>query len=471
MEQPLLNATGGVVAESAVHAFRDRLRGEVIRPGDGGYDVARAVFNGMIDKRPGLIVRCRGVADVIAAVGFAREQHLVMAVRGGGHGIAGNAVCEGGLVIDLSPMKAVRVDPARRTARAEPGVTLGEFDHETQTFELATAGGTVSTTGIAGLTLGGGLGWLGRRHGLTCDNLLAVDLVTADGTFLSASAAENTELFWGVRGGGGNFGVVTSFEYCLHPLGPVLAGPLVHPLARAREALRFARDFSRAAPDELAVYLVLGRAPDGEPSALVIPCYSGPLEEGERLLRPLRAFGPPRLDRVAPVPFTRHQRLFDATTPPGMRNYWKSSFLAALDDEAIDTAIAQFRAAPSPRSLLFIEHVGGAYARVPPEATAFGRRDGEYNLLVLGRWTDPAEDEANVRWARAAWTAMQPYATGAVYVNYLEAGQEGAARVASAYGGNYERLAALKAKYDPTNFFRQNQNIAPGGGRAGEAST
>lgn len=450
------------VSEKVVQAFAAGRRGMLIRPGDSAYESARAVYNAMIDKRPALIARCAGIADVIAAVHFARERGMLVAVRGGGHNVAGNAVCDGGIVIDLSGMRAIRVDPARRTARAEPGVTYREFDHETQAFGLATPGGTISATGIAGLTLGGGFGWLTRQHGLACDNLLSVDMVTADGRFLTATAEENTDLFWGVRGGGGNFGVVTSFEYRLHPVGPVLGGMLVHPLEKAREALRFYRDFTATAPDELAVFAALLTNPDGSRVVAFIVCYNGPIEQGEAIIQPLRDSGSPVADMVQPIPYTTMQTMLDDGFPNGLQNYWKSSFLREISDEAIDTIIAHFTAAPSPLSAMVIEQFGGAGSRVGKGETAFSHRDGHSNFLIVARCADPSEASQNIAWARAAWTAMQPFSDGGAYSNYVEGGAEGADRIREAYGPEtYERLAALKRKYDPTNFFRVNQNIAP----------
>ncbi len=446
----------------SVQAFRAGQRGAVLLPEDEGYEVARHVYNAMIDKRPALIARCAGVADVIAAVNFARANGLLVAVRGGGHNVAGNAVCDGGIVIDLSGMRSIRVDPARRTVRAEPGVTYQELDRETQAFGLATPGGPVSATGIAGLTLGGGFGWLSRQHGLACDNLLAVDMVLADGRFVTASAEDNADLFWGVRGGGGNFGVVTSFEYRLHPVGPVLGGLLVHPLERAREALRFYREFTATAPDELTVFAALLTNPDGSQVVAFVVCYNGPLERGEEVIRPLREFGPPVADLVQAIPYTAMQAIFDDGFPNGLQNYWKSCFLREIGDEAIDTLIAHFTAAPTPLCALVIEQFGGAGARVGQGETAFSHRDGHSNLAIISRCADPADTPRAMAWARETWSAMQPFADGGAYSNYAEAGEEGAARITAAYRPEtYARLAALKHAYDPTNFFRVNQNIKP----------
>jgi FAD/FMN-containing dehydrogenase len=437
------------------------LRWQVIRPADPGYDTARTLFNAMIDRRPALIARCMGIADVIAAVRFARDHGLRVAVRGGGHNVAGTAQCDGGLVIDLSAMRAVRVDPARRTARAEGGATWRDFDHETQAFGLATTGGTISTTGIAGLTLGGGFGHLSRRHGLACDNLISADVVLADGSFVTASEAEHPDLFWALRGGGGNFGVVTAFEYRLHPVGPAMGGMVIHPVERAAEAFRFYREFQRDAPDVLVILPALLTAPDGAKVAALIAGYTGPVEDGEAALAPLRRFGPPVADTIQPMPYTAVQRMLDSAFPPGHHHYWKSGYMRELSDGALETMVAQFLEAPSPLSAALLEPVGGAAARVAPDATAYAHRNGQPSFLIVARWADPAEAEREIAWARAYWAAMQPYVEQAAYPNYLEAGAEGAERVRAAYGGNYERLTRVKAAYDPTNFFRGNQNIPP----------
>jgi len=453
-----------VLGEGVVEELRASLRGQLLRAGDDGYDEARKIWNGMIDRRPALIARCAGVADVLHGVNFARTHHLLVAVRGGGHNIAGNAVCDGGLMIDLSRMKGLRVDPVRRRARAEAGLTWGEFDRETQAFGLATTGGQISTTGIAGLTLGGGWGYLARKYGLASDNLLSVDLVTADGQLLTASPTEHADLFWGVRGGGGNFGVVTSFEYQLHRVGPVLAGFVIHPFEKAKEVLTFYREFTSAAPDELAANVVLLTMPDGTPVAAIAVCYNAPIEAGERILRPLRAFGPPLADQIGPMPYTAAQKLADAFYPPGIQNYWKSSFLKEISDEAIDTMVAYCANRPSPMCHGGIEHqLGGAVSRADREATAFNHRDVQYSFMSIGECTDPAEAERCVRWAREFWEAMQPCLTSGVYVNYLgQEADEGAERIKAAYGPEkYQRLVALKNTYDQTNLFRLNQNIKP----------
>jgi FAD/FMN-containing dehydrogenase len=448
----------------ALQDLKQNFRGELLTATDAEYDGARRVWNGMIDRRPALIARCVSAADVIQCVNFARARNLSVSVRGGAHNIAGNAVCDGGLMIDLSRLKSLRVDPVRRTAFAEPGLTWGEFDRGTQAFGLATTGGQISTTGIAGLTLGGGWGHLARKHGLASDNLLAVDLVTADGQLLTVSATEHADLFWGVRGGGGNFGVATSFEYRLHPVGPVVGGILAYPFQKAKEVLKLFRELTSAAPDELASGLVIITMPDGTPVTGIVACYNGPIEAGQRLLKPLREFGPPLLDQIGPIPYTAAQKLIDAFYPPGLQNYWKSSFLKSISDEVIEVMVAYCAKRPSPMCHGLIEHeLGGAVSRIDRETTAFPHRDVQYSFMSIGVCTDPAETEKCVRWAREFWAAMQPCSTGGVYVNYLgREADEGAERVKAAYGPQaYQRLVALKNKYDPSNFFRFNQNIKP----------
>jgi FAD/FMN-containing dehydrogenase len=452
-----------VAGEAAIEAFGAGLRGQLLRPGDDHYDAARALWNAMIDKRPALIARCAGTADVMRSVVFARDHGLLVSVRGGGHNVAGNAVCDSGLMIDLSPMKGIRIDPVRRTARAEAGCTWRDLDHECQAFGLATTGGVIPTTGIAGLTLGGGIGWLMGKHGLSCDNLLSVDLVTADGRLVTATVEDNADLFWGVRGGGGNFGIATSFEYRLHPIDQVLGGMVVHPIGKAREVLQFYRDFALAAPDELGTMAALLTSPEGEKILALLVCYCGSLTDGERILRPLRVFGPPLADQMGPMPYTQLQALLEAGFPPGMQNYWKSDFLRALDDAAIDTIVGNFERVPSPTSAVAIEAFGGAMSRVPDDATAFNHRHTPFNLLIVGIWPDPSDNTAHMRWVREFWDAMQPFSSGAVYVNYLgPESDEGAGRIKAAYGSaKYEKLVMLKNKYDPTNLFRLNQNIKP----------
>lgn len=458
----VINILGKVVDEDTVRLFKENFRGELIRPGDANYDDARTIWNAMIDKYPALIARCTGVADVIETVHFARNNDLLVAVRGGGHNVAGNAVCDGGIVIDLSPMKGIRVDPGTRTVRAQAGLTWGEFDRETQVFDLASTGGLVSTTGIAGLTLGGGIGWLMGKYGLACDNLISADIITANGQFLVASMNENSDLFWGLKGGGGNFGIVTSFEYMLHPVGQVIGGATVYPVAKAREVLRFYRDYTMRAPDELTTYAGLFTPPDSDPVVSLFLCYAGPLEEGERLVKPVKEFGSPIMDTIGPMPYTKLQSMIDKDPGnlPGFQDYWKSDFLRSLSNEAIDIAIDYFNRVPSRWSVVFFEHMHGAISRVGPDETPFGHRDADYNFLITAAWTDPSESERNITWARDLWTAIQPFSTGGAYLNYL--GKEGEDRVMAAYGKErYERLVVLKNKYDPNNFFSLNQNIKP----------
>jgi FAD/FMN-containing dehydrogenase len=451
-----------ILEDAAVQDFAAQLRGPLLRPGDTGYDAARTVWNGMIDRRPALIARCAGVADVMAAVRFARTHEILVSVKGGGHNITGNAVCEGGLMIDLAPMKSVRVDPIGRTARADAGLTWGEYNQETQAFGLASTGGVVSTTGIAGLTLGGGLGWLMGKHGLSCDTLLSADLVTADGSFLTASAEQNPELFWGLRGGGGNFCIVTSFKYRVHPVGPVLAGMVVHPIAKAREVLRFYRDYARSCPDELTAFAGMQTSPDGELIVAILVGYIGDLAEGEKVVAPVRKFGTPLVDTIAPTSYVELNKLFDTAFPyGGVQRYWKSSFLRELGDAVLEILVDRAGTMRSPMSLVGFFHVHGAATRVDPNATAFGPRADQWYYDVISQWNDPAEAATHIQWTRELWSAVEPFSSGEVYVNHLDA-EEGT-RIHAAYRHGYDRLVALKNKYDPTNLFRLNQNIKPTG--------
>jgi len=463
--------TARVVTAVAKERLRNSVDGPVIGPDDEGYDEARSIWNGAIERRPGCIVRCTGVADVVASVGFARERDLLVGVRAGGHGVGGHALCDGGLVIDLSPMKGIRVDPTTRTVRAEAGVLWGELDRETQLFGLATVGGIVTHTGIAGLTLGGGIGWLMRKHGATVDNLVSVDMVTARGEIVTASEEENPDLFWAIRGGGGNFGIVTSFAYRLHPVGPiVLAGPIFHTLEDAAEVLRFYREFIAAAPDELTTIFELSVAPPvpflpaevhGKPVVMVGACYAGSPDEGTEVVRPLKQFGRPIVDLLEPKPYTALQSMFDPFVPHGWHRYWKSVELPPLTDEAIDTLVEHSSAPTSPKSYTIVFQLGGALARVGEDDTAFSQRDAAHNVNINAVWTEDDPDaERHIAWARDFFVAMQPHAGGRVYLNFL--GEEGGTRVRQAYGArNYERLVELKRAYDPTNFFRLNQNIEP----------
>ena len=444
----------------ALPQFRQRHRGDVITPDDARYDQARRVWNALIDKRPALIARPRSAADVQAAVAMARAHHLPIAVRGGAHSVAGRGTCDEGLVIDFCDMTAITVDQTAKTATAEPGVKWQEFDRETQAFGLATTGGTVGDTGIAGLTLGGGFGWLEGKFGMTVDNLLSADVVLADGQLVHASERENADLFWALRGGGGNFGVVTSFHYRLHEVGPTIVGGLVmHPFPRAAEALRFYNDFMKTAPDELVAAAVLLTAPDGNKACGMAVAYAGDVTEGERLVAPLKQFGPPVMDIIGPMPYVVQQSLLEQAMPPNLLNYWKAEFIRELSDEVIEKAIEAYSRVPSPVSSILFFPIRGAASRVAPTATAFPHRGG-YHVGIYSLWKDLAENQQNIAWVRELWNAIQPHIVGGVYVNELGE-DEGADRVQSAYGPNYARLAELKRKYDPDNVFCLNANIAP----------
>lgn len=453
----------------SVDELKAAMRGHALVPSSAGFDDARAIWNAMIDRRPALIARCAGVADVMAALRFGRENTMAIAVRGGGHNIAGNAVCDGGLMIDLSPMTSVQIDPEAKTASVEPGALLRDFDHEAQAFGLATPLGINSTTGVAGLTLGGGFGWLTRKHGMTVDNLVAADMVTADGRLVRATADENAELFWGLRGGGGNFGIVTRFEFALHPVGPqVLAGLLVFPFEQARSVLQQYRDFAGKAPDDLTVWAVLRKAPPlpflpaevhGKEVLVLALCYAGAIEKGERLIAPLRGFGTPHGEHVGAMPYAAWQQAFDPLLTPGARNYWKSHNFTGLTNDLIDTVLEYAGRLPSPHSEIFIAQLGGEASRTPVDATAYPHRDAAFVMNVHGRWETAGEDKAGVGWAREFFKATEPFATGGVYVNFMP--EDETARVGAAYGPHYDRLARLKKTYDPGNVFCLNQNITP----------
>ena len=445
---------------AAIERLSSRLGNGLLLPGSDGYEAARRVWNGRVDKRPAAILRCSANPDVVEAVEVARASGLTLAVRGGGHSLTGASVCDGGLVIDLSDMKRIHIDPVQPVARAEPGLRLGEFDAATQLRSLATTMGVNSDTGIAGLTLGGGIGRLARKYGLACDNLLSAEVVLADGRVVTASATQNADLFWAIRGGGGNFGIVTEFRYRLHPVGPqILGGLVLHEFARAREVLRFYREFAAAAPDEISANAVCLTTPDGQCLVALSVCYIGPVEEGERALQPLRAFGSPVQDLVAPVAYTALQASADPLFEPRRRYHWKAQFLTRITDAAIDAFIEGYAGATSPLSVAVLQQVGGAIARVPTDATAYANRDAAYDCFPIAAWEDPAQDERHIAWALAFWERMRPFASAGVYTNNL--GDEGEDRVRAAYGSNYNRLAALKAKYDPDNLFRLNQNIRP----------
>jgi len=450
-------------------------RGALVHPEHEDFDAARMVWNGMFDRRPALVARCSGAADVIAAVNFARENSMPVAVRGGGHSASGYGTCDAGLVIDLSPMKGIRVDPRARTARAEGGVTWGEFDAETQAFGLAVTGGRFSTTGIAGLTLGSGSGWLERKCGLTADNLLSADIVTADGSLLTASENENEELFWGLRGGGGNFGVVTSFEYRLHEIGPIIyGGMLVCPPDRAGEVLSFMRDYMADAPDDLGGAVAFVSAPPEpfvppemhfKPVLGIVVCWTGSMEEGERVLAPIREVAQPMMDMVQPMPYTALQQMLDAGGPKGTRAYMKAEFLPDLDDEVIGKLVKHGNNRVGPMAQLLMEPMGGAIGRVGEDDTALGRRDVPWCYHALALWMEPDAETADAQtaWARGLSEDLKPHITAGVYLNYTS--DEGEDRVRSSYGEQkYARLVALKDRYDPTNLFRFNQNIKPSNG-------
>jgi len=458
------NGTLAKVNLASIAALEQDLRGTIFLPSAEGYDQTRRIWNGMIDRRPAIIVRCAGAADVVSAVNFGRDHDMLIAVRGGGHNVAGNAVCDGGLMIDLSLMRDVHAEPDDRRARAGGGATWGDFDAETQLFGLATTGGLISDTGVAGLTLGGGIGWLTPSYGLACDNLISVDIVTAEGQRVKACATDNADLFWGLKGGGGNFGIATSFEFQLYPVGPLLfAGIVFYPLESAQEVLVHFCDFMAQSPDELGGLAGFTTTPDGQPVLALVGVYNGDVLDGEAALKPLREFRQPLLDTFAPTSYRKIQTLFDAGAPPGLRYYWKSSFLKSLPEDAIAAVIEQAQKRPSLKSKIFLEFLGGSFSRVPKEATVFDHRDSPFNLLIIGAWQDTDQDEINRAWTRDTWQAMQPFASEGVYVNYLGTERdEGSNRIQEAYGpGKFKKLLDLKKKYDPANLFRMNQNIQP----------
>ena len=455
--------------EAQIDEFQAHFRGEVLVPGDASYDEVRQIWNAMIDRRPALIARCGSPADVVQAVKFARTHDLLVSIRGGGHNIAGNAVCDDGLMIDLSPMKGVQVDPQARRAMVEPGCTLADFDAAAQAHGLATPVGINSTTGVAGLTLGGGFGWLSRKYGMTIDNLLSAEVVTADGKQVHASETENSDLFWGLRGGGGNFGVVTRFDFRLHPVGPdLLTGLIVFPFDQAKSVLtKFAR-FTETMPDDLNVWMVTRKAPPlpflpeavhGKEIVVLAVCYAGDPAEGAKLIAPLRGFGTAHGEHIGVQPYTAWQQAFDPLLTPGARNYWKSHNFATLGEGAIDTIIEYAGKLPSPQCEIFIGTIGGQTARVAPEAMAYSSRDARYVMNVHGRWESAADDERGIAWAREFFAKAQPFASRGAYINFLT--EEESDRIAFAYGATYQRLVELKKKYDPTNLFRMNQNIKP----------
>jgi FAD/FMN-containing dehydrogenase len=450
-----------MIEELAVQKFRPTVRGATYCPGESGYDATRAIPNAMIDRKPALIVRCSGAADVIACVQFARRQDALVSVRGGGHSVAGKSVCDGGLMIDLSGMKGIRVDPTRKTVRAEAGLTLGEFDRETQAFGLATTLGTISKTGISGLTLGAGWGHLHGKYGLALDNLISMDVVIADGRLLTASATENPDLFWGLRGSGGNLGIVTSLEYRLHEVGTVFAGGVLYPLSFAKEGLKFFREWAPTIPDELVIQCLSLTFPDLGRIFAIAGAYHGDLKKGEEVLKPLRSFGKPLLDIFQPMPYVQLQSMFDPFFPPGRMVYVKSNFFRTLNAEAAEVIDEFLKSCPSPHIFAGSEHWHGAATRVGAKDTAFPHRSHPFNFIIWSTWEGAENSEKNIRWTRDFWSAMKPFVIESSYGNYLS--DEGEESARAAYGANYERLATLKSKYDPTNLFRMNHNIKPAG--------
>jgi FAD/FMN-containing dehydrogenase len=453
------NENSSTASVLASRELQPMFAGRILIDGDAEYDIVRKVWNGMIDRRPSIIAQCANSNDVSTAVKFARKYNLLLSVKGGGHNVTGNAVCEGGMMIDLSRMKAVKVDHEKMVASVEMGATWGDVDKATQQYALGTTGGLITTTGVAGLTLGGGVGWLVRKHGLSCDNVLAAQVVNKDGEIVNASLEENADLFWGLRGGGGNFGIVTSMDLRLHKVGTVLGGMLIYTRDKASKVLRFYREFIKTAPNELTLYAGLLTSPDGIPIVAVIGCYSGDLAEGEKVLKPFRDFGNPVADLMQPIPYVQMQSLLDAGFPHGNRYYWKSAFVEDLSDEAIDVIISHAATVPSPYSAVILEYYGGASNKEPAGGTAYPHRGDMFDLVIISNWTGAQDDNVNIEWTRNIWQAMQEHLSNKVYVNAL--GVEGQDRVREAYGKNYEKLVALKRKYDPDNFFRMNQNILP----------
>ncbi len=456
------------MASPSAEELRAQIRGQVIDETDVGYDEARKVYNGMHDRRPAVVVRCANAADVIAAVHFAREQGGDLSVRGGSHSAPGFGTNDGGVVIDLAPMRGVRVDPQAQTARAEGGCTWGDFNHATHAFGLATTGGIISTTGIAGLTLGGGIGYLTRGLGLSLDNLVSADVVTADGQFVVASDRENEDLFWALRGGGGNFGVVTSFEYRLHAIKDVLVGIFVFPLERAGDLFKFYREFIDQAPEELGgfpAYLVapplpfLPEAAHGNTFCAMVACWAGPLEKGEEAFAPIRVLGPTVGEMVSPMPYPAINTLFDALLPPGLQQYWKGSFATELTDAAIDVHLAHGPKIPTVNCAMHIYPINGAVGRVPAGATAFSYRDAKFATVIAGAWPDAADNEKNIEWVRDYYKALEPHSSAGGYINFMDADDQG--RIKENYRGNYDRLVSIKKTYDPGNLFHLNQNIKP----------
>ena len=457
-----------MIPDSGLQEFRTSLRGQLLLPDDSGYDEARKIHNAMIDRHPALIARCAGVADAIAAVKFARQHGVLVSVRGAGHNVAGSSVCDGGLVIDLSRMKGVRVDPAKRTARAEGGATWGDFNAATHAFGLATTGGIISTTGVSGLTLGGGIGYLARGLGLSCDNLISADVVTADGRFLVANENVNADLFWALRGGGGNFGVVTSFEFKLEPIKDIYGGPMLFELDDAGDVIRFYREFIADAPEEFGGFPAFQIAPPlpfipedrhGETFLAFVACWAGPLDEGETVLKPLHDVAPVVAEHVGPMPYPMLNAAFDALTPPGLQHYWKANFVTELTDDAIEAHLAYGPKVPVVNSTVHIYPINGACHRVASDATAFAYRDANFATVIAGMWPDPAANQANIKWVRDYYGATAPLSEEGGYINFMA--DDDQSRIKANYKGNYDRLVDVKRKYDPDNLFHLNQNIKP----------
>ena len=457
------------IPQKSIEALKSKLKGKVVMPDDPGYDAARKIWNAMIDRKPAVIVQCAVAADVPHSIAFASDNGLEISIRGAGHNIAGNSVCNRGVMIDFSKMRNVHVDPEKKRAHVEPGATLGDMDKATQAYGLATPSGINSTTGIAGLTLGGGFGWLTRKYGMTIDNLISAEMVTAKGSQIRVSADENTDLFWAIRGGGGNFGVVTRFEFKLHPVGPeIIAGLLVFPFGQARQVLKKYREFLQSAPEELTVWCILRKAPPlpflpakvhGKEVVVLAVCYAGDSANGQKLIEPLRGFGDAHGEHIGAQPYVQWQQAFDPLLTPGARNYWKSHNFKELSEGALDSIIQFAGKLPTPQCEIFIGHIAGAGNRIPADAAAWGHRDTRLVLNVHGRWDDPADDKRCIAWAREFFKASAPYASAGAYVNFMT--EDESDRVTAAYGSNYARLVQIKQKHDPDNVFHMNQNIKP----------
>jgi FAD/FMN-containing dehydrogenase len=469
IEVTALDGERGNITSDSVEELKARVKGQVLLNGDPGYDEARSIWNAMVDKKPGLIVQCAGTSDVVQAVNFARDNNILLSIKGAGHNIAGNAVSDGGLMIDLSGMKSVKVHPTKRRAYVDPGATLGDLDHETLAFGLATPVGINSTTGVAGLTLGGGFGWLSRKYGMTVDNLVSADVVTADGQFVKASEKENPDLFWAIRGGGGNFGIVTMFEFQLHPVGPnLLSGLIVFPFDQAKDVINKHLEYTKTMPEDLNVWMVLRKAPPlpflseevhGKEVVILAFVYDGDPEEGEKAIAPIQGFGDAHGQHMGVMPFAAWQQAFDPLLTPGARNYWKSHNFSEVSDDVIDVMLKYTKLLPSPQCEIFLALVGGEVNKVAPDATAYAHRDADFVLNVHGRWDTPEEDDKCISWARDFFKESAPFAHGSVYVNFMT--EEETARISEAYGPNYDRLVQVKNKYDPNNLFRMNHNIKP----------